>query len=343
MKSLFIDAIWGKEVPRFPIWMMRQAGRYLPEYKKLKAEKAEGSFWKMVKSPELAAEITLQPLKRFGVDALILFSDILTPLPAMGFQIDFVPYPKFGKNALQIGIDNLKVPDDLAQRVDFVTETIKLIKKSTDVPLIGFGGSPYTLACYALKDDIDRYFANPRKLYYQDRELYDQLLSKLSLTVQQYLNLQIEAGVDAVMLFDTWAGSLSLPQYEKMSLPYVKQIMGGLKTTTKRLPKLYYSSRTTDLMQGIKKTGVDVVVADWQSPISFLKKELDEKWAICGNLDPAVLCGSVNNVRDEVNKILNSIGDYRRFVFNLGHGIYQDTPLDNVAMLIDTVKNHRLN
>lgn len=341
MSDILIKAIYGEKIPQIPIWMMRQAGRYLPEYNQTKEKLADGKFWHMVKNPHIAKEITLQPVRRFNLDAAILFSDILTPLPAMGFDIDFIPHPTFRKTALEIGIQNLTIPKNLSTEVNFVAEAIKLIKKETNIPLIGFAGAPYTLACYALKNSIDKDFCNIRKLFYQDYDMFKELLDKLTAVVSEYLNMQIKAGVDVIMIFDSWTANLSIPQYENMAFPFAKKVFENLNYSN-RLPKMYYSSNTEKFIAMIKLLDIDVVMADWRSDLSNIINELGNNLAISGNLDPAILFGNPNVLKQETLKILEKVKDHPRFIFNLGHGIYQKTPIENVAKLVETVQTYKL-
>ena len=333
---LFLEALAKKPTPRPPIWMMRQAGRYLPEYLALKQKKAHNSFLTMLRSPSLATEITLQPWERFGVDALILFSDILTILPPMGLRLDFVPQPKLEKNALEYGIDRLVVPDPAAE-LAFVGATIAEIKRHSASlpPLIGFAGGPFTTACYALASSkFDA--GEPKKLFFQEPKLFHTLLDKISATLERYLSFQIESGADAIMLFDSWIGNLSKPQFEDLALPYLERILERLRPYSR--PIIYFGLASNHLLESLQKLKVDALGLDWRVDLSLAKKLFSGKFALQGNLDNSTLFADPKTLEQKTAAILDEMAGYPGFIFNLGHGVLPQTPVENVAALVKQVQ-----
>lgn len=334
----FLRALARQAVTRQPIWMMRQAGRYLPEYREIRAR--AGDFLSLCKNPELACEVTLQPLARFDLDAAIIFSDILTIPDAMGLGLHFVENegPRFSR-VLQTDADIRQLPiPDPASSLRYVMDAISLTKRELQhrVPLIGFAGSPWTLACYMLEGGSSKQFERIRKMAYQQPEILHLLLDKLSSATVLYLNAQIESGADAIMIFDTWGGLLGPAQYQEFSLNYMQKIITQLKA----IPKIVFTKNGGQYLDKISACGCDAVGVDWTMDLAQAAKLTQGRVALQGNLDPLALFAPEAVIEQEVTRILAAMKDYPGFVFNLGHGILQQTSPDRAKFLIDTV--HRL-
>jgi uroporphyrinogen decarboxylase len=337
----FLDALLRQPVDATPVWMMRQAGRYLPEYRALR-EKA-GSFMNLCQNPELACEITLQPLQRFPLDAAIVFSDILTIPDAMGLGLNFVEGegPVFA-NPIRTAkdIQVLQVPE-MNSALSYVMETIRLVRQelADRVPLIGFSGSPWTLATYMVEGGSSKTFSLIKKLLYKEPELLHQLLNVLAQAVTAYLNAQIAAGAQAVMLFDTWGGILSTRDYQEFSLAYMRQIISGLKREAEGeiVPVILFTKNGGQWLEMIAESGCDAIGLDWMTDIALAKQRVGHKVALQGNLDPAVLYADPEVIQTEVELVLADYGPHPGHVFNLGHGIQLDTPVENVAAFIEAV------
>ena len=325
---------------------MRQAGRYLPEYNKTRAK--AGSFMSLCKNPELACEVTLQPIERYGFDAAILFSDILTIPDAMGMELDFVEGygPKFN-NPIDDKNDLLSVIEtEIETKLDYVGSTVKLIRENLhkNTPLIGFAGSPWTLACYILggggsKDD----FIQVRKWLYTQPDLLILLLERLTENIINYLTMQIKEGADAIMLFDSWGGLLSYLNFPIYSLHYLKKIITRLNQNFPTIPKIVFVKGGGVWLESIVQTNCSGIGIDWTVDLKSAKKIAGKNCAVQGNLDPAVLLGDRSFVRKEVKKLLDSLTEEERkngYIFNLGHGISQYTSPENVAILVDTIREY---
>jgi uroporphyrinogen decarboxylase len=329
--SLFLDAAWGKDTSRAPVWMMRQAGRYLPEYRALKEKHG---FWTMCRTPELAAEITMQPVRRLGVDAAILFQDIMTPLPPMGIDIEFRPGPVISsplRGKEQVAA--LVIPDK-DELVPFVAEAIKLIRTESKVPLIGFGGAPLTLATYLVQGSGSKEYEEFRQFLRYAPEVAHQLLEKLTEVSIRYLSKQIEAGAQAIQLFDSWAGLHDAKTYAEFARPYNERIFKALEAY--KVPRLYIAIGSSHLYSEIQKLSCEVVSVDWRLPLSVVRPMLKGK-TLQGNLDPAVLFAPKDIIKQEAQRVLAE-GLGGAHIFNLGHGIMQHTNPDNAQLLIDTVQ-----
>lgn len=330
--SLFLKAAWGKDTPRAPIWIMRQAGRYLPEYR---AIKAKSSFWEMCRTPELACEITLQPIKRFGMDAAILFQDIMTPLPPMGVKIDFAPGPVFEEPIRSSAmVDRLIIPekDTIAP---YVAEAIKLIRAESTTPLIGFAGAPLTLATYMIEGSGSKDYEVFRQFLRYAPDAAHNLLEKLTEVSIRYLTMQVEAGAQAIQLFDSWAGLHSAPAYREFAYPYNQRVLEALADLG--VPRLYIAVNALHLYADIKRLPCEVVSVDWRVPLDTLRPKLSGK-TLQGNLDPAVLLAPRDVIKKEAEAVLRA-GRGGAHIFNLGHGIMKQTNPDDVAFLVDTVKS----
>jgi uroporphyrinogen decarboxylase len=323
-----------------PIWLMRQAGRYLPEYNRVR--QTAGSFLALCKNPELATEVTLQPLARFALDAAIVFSDILTIPDAMGLGLHFVEGegPKFERPLRdEQSIRDLRCPQPESE-LRYVMDTITQARAALAgrVPLIGFAGSPYTLACYMIEGQGSRDFALVRKMLYERPDLLHRILSINATAVCDYLNAQIAAGAQAVMIFDTWGGMLSSGAFKEFSLAYIRRIVEGLtrERESRRVPCVVFARGGTAWAE-IAGVGCDAVGIDWTVDIGMARRRVGACAAIQGNLDPTVLLTSPAAIERETSTILESYGDGPGHVFNLGHGIAPETPPDHVAFLVESV------
>ncbi|WP_369602897.1 uroporphyrinogen decarboxylase [Hahella sp. SMD15-11] len=337
----FLRALLRQPVDRTPVWMMRQAGRYLPEYRATR-ERA-GSFMDLCRNAELACEVTLQPLERFDLDAAILFSDILTIPDAMGLGLYFEAGegPRFHKAVRsEADVVNLPVPD--AERdLDYVMNAVRTIRRALNgrVPLIGFSGSPWTLATYMVEGGSSRDFAACKTLMFTQPEVMHALLDKLATAVTDYLNAQIRAGAQAVQIFDTWGGALAWDDYQVFSLAYMKKIVNGLirEHDGRRVPVILFTKNGGQWLESIADSGCDAVGLDWTTDIGQARQRVGSRVALQGNLDPAVLRASPEVIRSKVASILERYGQGSGHVFNLGHGITPDIDPAHAAAMIDAV------
>ncbi|MBW2645305.1 MAG: uroporphyrinogen decarboxylase [Deltaproteobacteria bacterium] len=334
----FIKACFRQEVDRTPIWIMRQAGRYMAEYRAVR-EKTE--FLELCKTPELAAEVTLQPIDKLNVDAAILFSDILVIPEAMGLDL------KFGKGMgpqlspvirSRSGIEALREIDPESS-LPFVMETIRILRRELEgrVPLIGFSGAPFTLATYMVEGGSSKDFLNLKTMMYKDPKTAHALFAKLSDAVTVYLNAQIAAGAQAVQIFDTWAGICSPIDFDTFVFPYVKSVVDRLNR--KGVPVIYYSNGGATLLSRMRKLNTDVIGVDWRIEIDVAWKEIGYDRAIQGNLDPCVLFMDRKGIEERVQDILKRVGGRAGHIFNLGHGVLPTTPVENVQALVEIVHN----
>ena len=334
--SRFIRACRCEPVDRVPAWIMRQAGRYLPEYRELRKKH---DFLTVCRTPELATEVTLQPLRRFPLDAAILFSDILIPVAAMGCDVAFTPAPVFPHPVRSAeDVAALHVPDP-ADDMRYVTNAIRMLKTELgDTPLIGFSGAPITLATYMIEGGSSKTFTMLRRFMATNPDATHSLLRKLTDTVARYLLAQIEAGVDAVQIFDTWAGLLSPIDYEAWALPDLQQIVRALKPSG--VPIIYYANGAGMLLNQIGEIGADVIGIDWRTPLCTARKILGEQTAVQGNLDPCALFAPATEIDRKVQEVFESAGNTPGHIFNLGHGILPETPIEAVEALIAALHTH---
>ena len=340
----FLRALLKQPVDTTPLWIMRQAGRYLPEYKATRAE--AGSFMDLCENPDLACEVTLQPLRRFDLDAAILFSDILTIPDAMGLGLYFSEGegPKF-KNPVRdmSSIQNLPVPDP-EDELRYVMDAVRTIRRELNgsVPLIGFSGSPWTLATYMVEGGTTKDFGKVKGMMFGAPEALHLLLSKLADSVTSYLNAQIAAGAQAVMIFDTWGGVLSTDMYKEFSLAYMDRIVSGLtrEADGRKVPVTLFTKGGGQWLELMAETGCDALGLDWTQDISDARQRVGDKVALQGNMDPSVLYASPEVVKREAKKVLTGYGDGSGHVFNLGHGIHQHIDPDNVKVLVDAVHEY---
>lgn len=337
----FLRALRRQSVDQTPVWIMRQAGRYLPEYRATRAR--AGSFLKLCKTPELACEVTLQPLARFPLDAAILFSDILTVPDAMGLGLYFAEGegPKFERTVRsRADIDALKLPD-VATDLRYVTDAVSLIRRELGgkVPLIGFSGSPWTLACYMIEGGGSEYFEHAKALLWDDPEAAHRLLDLLARAVTDYLRAQIEAGAQAVMVFDTWGGALSLAHYREFSLRYLAQIAANLprQANGEHVPLILFSKGCGHSLELQADTGTDALGLDWTIDLGDARRRVGHRVALQGNIDPVVLYASEAAIVAEARRAVQSYGAHPGHVFNLGHGIHPAIQPDKLKLLIETV------
>ncbi len=337
----FLRALLRQPTEYTPLWMMRQAGRYLPEYRATRRK--AGSFLGLCKNPDFATEVTLQPIDRFPLDAAILFSDILTVPDAMGLGLYFSEGegPKFERPLeTEAEIKALKVPD-IGSELKYVTDAVSQIRKALDgrVPLIGFSGSPWTLACYMVEGGSSDDYAKVKTMMYKEPKLMHHILDVTAQTVTAYLNAQIEAGAQAVMIFDSWGGALSHSAFHEFSLAYTQRIVAGLikEKDGVRIPSIVFTKGGGLWIESIADSGCDAVGLDWTMDIGVARQKVGHKVALQGNLDPAVLFATPDVINNEVEKVLSSYGYGSGHVFNLGHGISQHTDPDNAAALVKAV------
>ena len=329
--DLFLRVLQGEDTARAPMWFMRQAGRYLPEYRALKEKH---SFWQMARTPELAAEVTLQPVRRYAIDAAILFQDIMTPLSPMGVDIEFNPGPVIGTPIRTLAqIEALRVPE-IDEITPFVGEAIRLIRSDCRVPLIGFGGAPLTLATYLIEGSGSKDYAQFRRFLRAEPKVAHALLEKLTEVSIRYLTMQVRADAQAIQLFDSWAGLHDIPMYEAFSKPYNRRIFEALRPLG--VPLLYLAVDCTHLYPTLGDLPCDAISIDWRTPIHVARAQLGHGKVIQGNLDPAALLGPPDSIRQAASVVLRS-GLGGPHVFNLGHGMLLHTPPDHVTALVDTV------
>lgn len=340
----FLRALRREPVAYTPVWMMRQAGRYLPEYRATRAR--AGGIIDLFTDPQLACEVTLQPLERFPLDAAILFSDILTIPDAMGLGLYFVEGegPKFRKT-LQTAADVDALPIvDPAHDLPYVIDAVRLIRKELNdrVPLIGFSGSPWTLATYMIEGGSSKDFATTKTLAFNEPQVMHELLNKLALSVQAYLNAQIAAGAQVVQIFDTWGGVLSTAAYREFSLDYMRKIIAGLTREHhgERVPVIVFTKNGGSWLQYIMQSDCDCIGLDWTLDIGVARAQVGSRVALQGNMDPAILRATPQRIEQEVKSILARYGAGTGHVFNLGHGITPDINPDNVRAFIDAVHEY---
>jgi uroporphyrinogen decarboxylase len=337
----FLRALNREPVDRTPIWMMRQAGRYLPEYRATRAQ--AGDFMSLCKNTELATEVTLQPLRRYPADAAILFSDILTIPDAMGLGLYFETGegPRFRK-VVRTEADVAALPVVNTQKdLSYVTDAVTSIRHALagDVPLIGFSGSPWTLATYMVEGGSSKDFRNLKSMMYRTPEILHAMLDKLALSVIDYLNAQIEAGAQTVQIFDSWGGALSDDAYQKFSLFYMKKIVAGLQRESegRKVPVILFTKGGGQWLEVMAESGCDALGLDWTTPINQARERVGHRVALQGNMDPAVLYSEPNQIRAEVKRILGQFGDNPGHVFNLGHGITPHVKPDAVQAFFEAV------
>jgi uroporphyrinogen decarboxylase len=329
-KELFLRACRGQALPRVPVWMMRQAGRYLPEYRELRTKHA---FLEVCKTPDLAVEVSLQPFRRLGVDAIIVFSDILIPAEAMGLALELgdagpnLPEPVRSLEAVR----KLRQFDPETE-TGFLMEAIRRIVRTVgpDVPVLGFAAAPWTLACYLVEGRTKEGFAKVKEFLYAEPQTFRELLNRIAQATIGYLRAQIAAGAAAVQLFDTWCGELALPEYRAFALPAVQEVISALRGT---VPVIYYTKASHHLLPAVAESGADVLSCDWRISLAELRAKVGAKIALQGNLDPAVLFAPQDHIRKTTKEILEQLGGVGH-ILNLGHGILPSTPVENAQTFI---------
>jgi uroporphyrinogen decarboxylase len=334
----FLAACRREPVPHRPIWIMRQAGRYLPEYRALRAKV---DFETLTRTPQLAAEVTLQPLRRFELDAAILFSDIMTPLQGMGVELAFEPGPHV-REPLRTDAQIEALPPLVPARdVPFVLETIRLVRAAAPrgVPLIGFAGAPFTLLCYLVCGRPSKEFAPARAFLYGQPHCAERLLGRLADAMAAYLEAQAQAGAQALMLFESWAGLLARREFTRFALPAVRRAVAALRGS--RVPLIYYVNQGSALLPALADLDVEVIGVDWRSGLAEVRRVLGPGKAVQGNLDPAALFAPPAELRALAAAVMDEAGDAPGHIFNLGHGIWPDTDPDAVARLVDYVHERR--
>jgi uroporphyrinogen decarboxylase len=337
-KELFLRACRCEPVPRLPVWMMRQAGRYLPEYREIRAKH---SFLEVCKTPDLAVEVSIQPFRRLDVDAIIIFSDILIPAEAMGLPLELgdagpnLPEPV--RTAADVA--KLRVFDPEVE-TGFLMEALRRTTKlaGPDVPVLGFAASPWTLACYMVEGRTKEGFATVKNFLYSEPKIFRELLHKVAQATILYLKAQIAAGVSAVQLFDTWCGELDIHDYNEFVVPAMQEIIAGLGTA---VPIIYYTKASRHLLPAIVRVGADVLSVDWRIPLKEVRQLAGSRVAIQGNLDPAILFGPHDKIRSKTLEIAGELSGHGH-ILNLGHGILQHTPVENAQLFISTGQQAKL-
>jgi len=334
----FLKACRREPTAYTPVWLMRQAGRYMKEYRALRKKY---SFLEMCKNPELAAQVTLQPIEKFKLDAAIIFSDILIPLEPMGVEFEFA---KGEGPVFHHPLRERKEAEKLRlfepeEEIPYLMKAIQIVRRELEgkIPLIGFCGAPFTLASYIIEGGHSKNYILTKSMMYQDRPTWDVLMEKISSVLIQYLNAQIRAGVQAVQVFDSWVGCLSPADYEEFVLPYSQKVINGVDPS---VPLIHFATSNATLLELMKRAGGNVIGVDWRIDIRKAWERLGYDVAIQGNLDPVVLFGSVGLIEREVKRILDRVEGRPGHIFNLGHGILPHTPVDHVAALVDMVHEY---
>lgn len=332
--SLFLRACRREPVDQTPVWLMRQAGRYMPEYRELRQQY---SLLTICKTPELATQVTLQPIQKFHFDAAIIFADILLPIEPMGLHLEFA---KGEGPVIENSISSAEDADalrsfDVAEKLGFVLEAIRMVVRELvdRVPLIGFAGAPFTLASYMIEGGHSRHFLKTKRFFYTETEAWDRMMRKIAKITNEYLRHQIDAGASAVQLFDSWAGILSPEDYKKFVLPYSKLALENLPA-----PSIHFSTGTTSCLDLVAEAGGDVISVDWRIDLDQAWKKIPGK-AIQGNLDPAALFLPRESLVAAIRQILEKAGGNPGHIFNLGHGVFPETPVENVELLVQEVHN----
>lgn len=342
--DILLRALKKQRTERTPIWVMRQAGRYLPEYREVR--KKAGDFMTMAKNPEMVCEVTLQPLRRFPLDAVIIFSDILTIPDAMGMGLYFVTGegPKF-KSPIQSVKDVDNLPEiDVGTELKYVTDGISLTSKTLnkEVPLLGFCGSPWTLMTYMVEGGSSKNFSKAKAFLLNHTAAAHKLLQKVTDASIDYLNAQIASGASAVQVFDSWGGALNPEMYRNFSMQYMQQIVEGVKSKNPQTPVILFSKGVEYNMTNLANTGADCLGVDWTTDLSLARKLTQDKVALQGNMDPNILYANDDIIEAEAIKVLKSFGDGDGHVFNLGHGMQPDMQPEKLAVLVEAVRKHSI-
>ena len=321
-----------------PIWLMRQAGRYMPEYRQVRKHH---TILEICKSPELAAEVTITAAERLGVDAAIIFADLLLPLEVMGLDFEFIDGegPHVGGPVRDAdAIAQLK--SDRAAELDYVAEAIQIVARHFEarLPVIGFCGAPFTLASYMIEGGGSRHYVETKRLMYRDAEAWDELMRRINRVLAQFAAAQANAGADAIQVFDSWVGCLSPTDYARFVLPHTRTLVAELKTAG--VPVIYFGTGTATLLSAIKQTRAEVIGVDWRVPLDQAFEILGDKFAVQGNLDPVILFAPEKEIRRQARAVLDSAAGRRGHIFNLGHGILPQTPVESVIALVEEVHSY---
>jgi uroporphyrinogen decarboxylase len=337
-----LRALLRQDTDRTPVWIMRQAGRYLPEYREIRAQ--AGSFMGLATNPELACEVTLQPLRRFALDAAILFSDILTIPDAMGLGLHFVEGegPRFERPLRDAAAIHALPRPDPVDSLGYVMQAVSRIRRelADTVPLIGFAGSPWTLATYMIEGGSSRDFARAKALVYEQPQLAHELLGKLAVAVTDYLNAQVEHGAQVLQVFDSWGGALSHEAFAEFSLPYLARIVNGLhrEWDGRKVPVILFAKGCNGHLEALADTGADALGLDWTITLAEARRRVGDRVALQGNLDPAILLATPDTIRNQARVCLDQFGAGSGHVFNLGHGITPEVPPEHLAALVEEVQ-----
>ncbi len=334
----FLRACRREKTPYTPVWLMRQAGRYMKEYMAIRKKR---TFLEMCRTPEIAAEVTLQPIRKFNLDAAIIFADILLPLEGMGIGLKFAKDEgPVIRNPVRTAkaIDAIRIIEPEAD-VPYLLKAIRMAKSGLDskVPLLGFSGAPFTIASYIIEGGASRNYLHTKAMIYNDPGAWKTLMNKITDVLINYLDAQIRAGADAVQVFDSWVGCLGPDDYRVFALPYTKRLISTIKKRHARTPVVNFSTNTGQYVEHVRDAGGDVIGVDWRIRLDDAWKRIGYSRAIQGNLDPAVLFSSPGEIRKRVKGLLNMAGGRAGHIFNLGHGIILGTPVDNVRVLVDSV------
>ncbi|MEW5984674.1 MAG: uroporphyrinogen decarboxylase [Acidobacteriota bacterium] len=336
MNDRFLRACRREPVDRTPLWIMRQAGRYLPEYRELRQRV---DFLTLCKTPDLAVEATLQPLRRFELDAAILFSDILLPLEALGCRMTFSPGPKLEEPIRTRAQVDALTPRPAGEALPFVADAVRLLRRELNgrTPLIGFCGAPFTLAAYLVQGDGKEGFGAVKAMLFREPDTLETLLEKLAASMTDYLRMQIEAGAQAVQIFDSWAGILGGDEYGRFALPFVQSIVRGIRDL--EVPVIYFLNAGPQLIEGAAMSGADVLGVCWRTPIDEVARRVGPRLALQGNLDPFALFGAPGSVKDQAAGVLRRMAGRLGHIMNLGHGILPNTPIASVEALVEAVRD----
>jgi uroporphyrinogen decarboxylase len=335
MRDLFLRACRREPVERTPMWMMRQAGRSLPEYREVRREV---DFVTLCRTPELACKVTLQPIERLDVDAAILFSDILVPADCLGLDVDFQPGPVLA-NPLRTAadIEALEIRDP-QESVPFVFETVRLLRRELEVPLIGFAGAPFTVAAYLVEGKGSKSFSWPLRLLWGEPKLAHRLFETLTEVTIAYLRGQVEAGAQAIQLFDSWAGLLDRKLFREFGLRYARRVLDALRPAG--VPMIYFALNSGHLLEELGESGADVIGVDWRTELSVAAERVGGEFAYQGNLDPCALMAKPADIDARVAAIVEAGKKLPGHIFNLGHGVLPDTPVEHLLALVAAVRKH---
>lgn len=331
--SPFLRACRRESVPYTPVWLMRQAGRYMPEYRRVRDRV---SFLELCKRPELAAEVTVTAAERLGVDAAIIFADILLIVEPLGLSLEFTKGEgPVIHNPVRVAadVDRLREIESI-ERLDYVFDAIRLVRRALPLPLIGFAGAPFTLAAYITEGGASRNYVHTKRLMYEDAGAWRSMMRRISRALALYLNAQIAAGAHAVQLFDSWVGALSLDDYREYVLPHTREVIENI---TRDVPVIHFGTGTSHLLEAMREAGGDCVGLDWRVSLDEAWSRLGADVSVMGNLDPVALFAHTDFIRAQTRRILDRAANRNGHIFNLGHGILPETPVDNVIALVDAV------